>query len=78
MKIKCVLRNEQIDNLATNHSPTLLPKQERMWTLNAKEMEPSSKIDLKDVLWWMSIKNTYRPKALVIFPNSQKKKGASP
>jgi hypothetical protein len=29
-------------------------------------MELSSKIDLKDVLWWMSIKNVYRLGALVI------------
>jgi hypothetical protein len=28
-----------------------------MRALDVKEMEPSSKIDLKDVLWCMSIKN---------------------
>jgi hypothetical protein len=44
----------------TNHSPTPLPKQEWMWILNVKEMESSSKIDLKDVSWWKSIKDTYR------------------
>jgi hypothetical protein len=29
-------------------------------------MELSSKIDLKDVLWWMSIKDAYRPRAPII------------
>jgi hypothetical protein len=29
-----------------------------MWALDAKEMESSSKIDIKDVSWWMSIKYT--------------------
>jgi hypothetical protein len=33
---------------------------------NAKEMELYSKINLKDVSWWMSIKNAYRPGAPVI------------
>jgi hypothetical protein len=28
-------------------------------------MEPFSEIDLKDVSWWMSIKEACRPKALV-------------
>jgi hypothetical protein len=54
------MRNKQIDGLATNHSPTPLPKQEQMRALDAKEMESSSKIDLRDVLWWMSIKATYK------------------
>jgi hypothetical protein len=43
------MRNEQIDGLAINHSPTPLPKQKQMRALEAKEMESSSKIDLKDV-----------------------------
>jgi hypothetical protein len=29
-------------------------------------MDSSSKIDLKDVLWWKSIKNAYRYKASII------------
>jgi len=37
-----------------------------MRTLDAKEMELSSKIDLRDVSWWMSIKEAYGPRALVI------------
>jgi len=37
-----------------------------MWVLEAKEMESSSKIDLRDVLWWMSIKDACRLGALVI------------
>jgi hypothetical protein len=28
-----------------------------MWALDVEEMESSSKIDLKNVLWWMSIKD---------------------
>jgi hypothetical protein len=55
------MQNEWKDGLITNHSPTPLPKQERMWALNAEEMESSSKIDLRDVSWWMSIKDAYRP-----------------
>jgi hypothetical protein len=31
-----------------------------MQVLNVEEMESSSKIDLKDVLWWMSIKDACR------------------
>jgi hypothetical protein len=36
-----------------------------MQVLDFKEMESSSKIDLKDVSWWMSIKDACRLKALV-------------
>jgi hypothetical protein len=36
-----------------------------MRALEDEEMESSSKIDLKDVLWWMSIKGAYRLGALV-------------
>jgi len=60
VKVKCVMRNEWIDGLATNHSPALIPKQERMQVLDAKELESSSNMDLRDVLWWMSIKNACR------------------
>jgi hypothetical protein len=54
------MRNKQIDGLTTNHSPTPLPEQEQMRALDVKEMESSSKIDLRDVLCWMSIKATYK------------------
>jgi len=37
-----------------------------MCVLNAKEMESSFKIDLKDVLWWMSIKDACKPKVPII------------
>jgi hypothetical protein len=37
-----------------------------MWAIDANEMESSSKIDLRDPLWWISIKDVYRPRALVI------------
>jgi hypothetical protein len=36
-----------------------------MWALDVEEMESSSKIDLRDVLWWKSIKDVYKPRALV-------------
>jgi len=36
-----------------------------MWALDVEEMESSSKIDLKDVSWWMSIKDACRLGALV-------------
>jgi len=41
------MRNKLIDDLIPNHSPALLLEQERMQALDAKEMESSSKIDLK-------------------------------
>jgi hypothetical protein len=37
-----------------------------MWATDANEMESSSKIDLRDVLWWISIKDACRPRALII------------
>jgi hypothetical protein len=33
--------------------------------LNVEEMESSSKIDLKDVSWWMPIKDAYKLGALI-------------
>ncbi len=60
------MRNEQIDGLTTNRSFAPLPEQEQMRTLDVEEMEPSSKIDLRDVSWWMSIKYAYRHGTLVI------------
>jgi hypothetical protein len=64
VEVKCV--NKRIDGLTTNHIPTPLPEQEQMQALDAKDMESSSKISLKDVLWWMSIKDAYNHGALVI------------
>jgi hypothetical protein len=45
-----------------------------MQVLDAKEMESSSKIDLRDVSWWMSIKEACRPRVPVItkFLNGKK------
>jgi hypothetical protein len=37
-----------------------------MWYLGVEEMETSSKIVLRDVLWWMSIIDAYRPRAPII------------
>jgi hypothetical protein len=37
-----------------------------MRTLNVKEMESSSKINLRDVSWWMSIKDACRLGVLII------------
>jgi hypothetical protein len=45
------MQNKYIDGLATIHTLAPLPKQEQMWALDLEEMESSSKIDLKDVLW---------------------------
>jgi hypothetical protein len=50
VKVKCVMWNKQIDGLAINHSPTPLLEKKRIRVVNAKEMESSSKINLKDVL----------------------------
>jgi hypothetical protein len=58
--------NERIDDLVINHSPIPLFKQERIQVLNVKEMESSFKIDLKDALWWMSIKDACRPQVPII------------
>jgi hypothetical protein len=44
-----------------------------MWVLNAKEMESSFKINLKDVLWCMSIKNAYRLGALITIKLSKER-----
>jgi hypothetical protein len=64
--------NEQINGLAINHSSAPLPEQEWMWILDAKEMESSSKINLKGVSWKMSIKNAYKHGVLVIAKLSKK------
>jgi hypothetical protein len=42
-----------------------LLEQEGMQVLNAKEMESFSKIDLRDVSWWKSIKDVCRPKVVL-------------
>jgi hypothetical protein len=34
-----------------------------MWVLDVEKVESSSKIDLRDVSWWMSIRDAYRPRA---------------
>jgi hypothetical protein len=34
--------------------------------VDVEEMESSSKIDPRDVLWWKSIKDACRPRALII------------
>ncbi len=46
-----------IGGLTSNHNLTPLPEQEQIQALDAKEMESTSKIDLRDVLWWKSIKD---------------------
>ncbi len=60
VKVKCVMWNKLIDDLTTNHSLALLLEQEQMQVLDAKEMESSSKIDIRDVSWWMPIKDACR------------------
>jgi hypothetical protein len=44
-----------------------------MWALDVEEMESSSKIDLRDVSWWMSIIDAYRVGVLVIAKLSKKR-----
>jgi predicted transcriptional regulator len=73
MNVKSAMRNEWIDGLVANHSHAPLLEQKQMRALNAKEIESFSKIDLKDVSWWKSIKNAFRPKALVITRLSKKR-----
>jgi len=65
VKVKCVMWNKRIDGLATNHSPTPLPEQKWIWVLETEEMESSSKINLKDMSLWMSIKDAYRLETLI-------------
>jgi hypothetical protein len=43
-----------------------------MGALDVEEMESSSNIDLKDVLWWMSIDNACRLEVLVTARFSKK------
>jgi hypothetical protein len=44
-----------------------------MRTLDAKEMESSFKINLKDASWWMSIKKACKPGAPVTTKLSKKR-----
>jgi hypothetical protein len=44
-----------------------------MRPLDVEEMESSSKIDIKDVSCWMSIKDAYRLGALIIAKFSKKR-----
>jgi hypothetical protein len=60
VKVKCAMQNEWIDDLTINYCLAPLLKQEKMWVLNAKEMESSSKVYLNHVLWRMSIKDACR------------------
>jgi len=36
-----------------------------MWALDVEEMDPSSKINLRDVSWWMSTKDACKHRALI-------------
>jgi hypothetical protein len=73
VKIKCVMQNEQIDGLVTNHSHAPLPEQERTWSLDVEEMKSFSKINLRDVSWLMSIKDARKPKAPIIVKFSKER-----
>jgi hypothetical protein len=53
------MQNEWIDGLTTNHNLSPLLKQEWMRAQDVEEMKSSSKINLKDVSWWMFIKDAY-------------------
>ncbi len=63
VKITCAMQNKLIDGLTINHKPAPLLEQEWMQALDVEEMESSSKIDLRDVLWWKSIKDAYKFRA---------------
>jgi hypothetical protein len=60
------MQNKWIDGLATDHSLVPLFEHERMGALDVEEMESSSKIDLRDVSWWMSIKDACRLEVSII------------
>ncbi len=66
VQIECVMWNGWIDGLITTHNLAALLEQEWMRALDVKEMESSSKISLRDVSWWMSIKDAHRLGVLVI------------
>jgi hypothetical protein len=53
-----------------------LLEQEQMQVLDANEIKSSFEVDLKDVLWWMSIKNAHGLEVLVIIDSQ--KEGAFP
>jgi hypothetical protein len=55
------MQNERVNGLTINQNLAPLPEQEWMRALDAKKMESSSKIDLKDVPQWMSIKDVCKP-----------------
>jgi hypothetical protein len=65
------MQNEQTNDLAINHSLSHLL--EWMQVLDVKKMKSSSKIKLKNVLWWMFIKKAWRLKLQIIVKLSQKK-----
>jgi hypothetical protein len=44
-----------------------------MQVLGAKEMESSFKINVKYALWWMSIKEAYKPRSSIITKFFKKK-----
>jgi len=64
MKVECAMQNELINGLATNHSPgcpltwTKTNVGSRCWR--------NGVIFQINVLWWMSIKDAYRPRVSVI------------
>jgi hypothetical protein len=65
IQVECAMQNKRIDGVTTNHSHAPLLEQEQMRALDVEEMESFSKVDLRDVSWWTSIKNAYRPWALI-------------
>jgi hypothetical protein len=57
--------NKQIDGLTTNHN--FAPSEQKwMQALDVEKMESSSKINFKDVSWWISIKDACRLGAPII------------
>jgi len=72
VKVECAMQNKQINSIVTNHSLAPLPKEKQIRTLKTKEIKSSSKINLRDVSWWMSIKDAHKPRALIIARFSKK------
>jgi hypothetical protein len=72
VKVKCAMWNKRIDGLTSNHSFAPLLEQEWMRVLDVEKMESPSNINLKHVSWWMSIRDAYKPRALINIRFSKK------
>jgi predicted nucleotide-binding protein (sugar kinase/HSP70/actin superfamily) len=67
------MQNEQIYDLAINHSLAPFLKHKQIQVLSVKKIKSSSKINLKNVSWWMFIKKAQRFKLPIIAKLSKKR-----